>query len=161
MSVRKRVSAKSPVRKNRSQGSVGGLPSNRRFYYAKNLKAFVLLVIVLMFQTSCSTYIPYTPRAFENIPQAKSDIEYVLYTQLKNKTPINMVITDEYIGLGRIDYTIHGMGKGLVQTTSHDRATRIYFRDFLKCDLYQRRYYFPVFVYDKDHYLIYQGFFPT
>ena len=50
MSVRKRVITKSPVRENRTQGSVGGSPSNGRSYPHKNL------IIVLMVFTAVFCY---------------------------------------------------------------------------------------------------------
>ena len=58
MSVRKRVSAKSPVRENRTQGSAGGSPSNGRSYPAKKLNQNLrknesgsVLIVILILKT--------------------------------------------------------------------------------------------------------------
>ncbi|MEA2011630.1 MAG: hypothetical protein U9O87_00885 [Verrucomicrobiota bacterium] len=48
MSVRKRVSAKSPVLENSTQGSVGGSPSNGWFYPHKNCIHIVIIVALVL-----------------------------------------------------------------------------------------------------------------
>ena len=59
MSVRKRVIAKSPVRENRTQGSVGGSPSNGRSYPHK--KIFILCCFALSILSIDAAIIQITP----------------------------------------------------------------------------------------------------
>jgi hypothetical protein len=125
------------------------------------MRIMLSVTIVIILSGCVAKLIPYKPTPLNNVLKAKKDMEYVLFTQLSNKAPIGLRITNDYIAIGRIDYTSHFAGRGLSQTTSHDKETRIYLKDILECKLYKKRSYFPVFVYNKDNYIVYQGFFPS
>jgi hypothetical protein len=130
----------------------------------KQLLTALSITLCIFLQCGCSTPpIEYKPIITNDVSQSKKDIEFTLYSQLKNKTPNSVRITEDFIGIGGIGFkrSHHIMNANFTSTVGYANETRIYFRSLGKSNLYHRRSYYPVFVYDSSGYIIYQAFFKT
>lgn len=125
------------------------------------MNKMIILLIVSFFISGCASLIEYTPNSIDNFEQAKKDIEFALYNQVKHRIPTAVNVTDDYLLISGMVYKRHLMNPDFVQTTSHEQGLRLYYKHLNSFELYQKRDYFPVFVYDKDSYIAYRGYFKS